>query len=58
MRRTYLNSRRRRRAIFGGTSRALRGGFADNIRFPFIAVGMHVDVNRGKWHGKNSGNYD
>jgi len=32
--------------------------FADNIRFPFTAVGMRVDVNRGKWHGPNSGNYD
>jgi hypothetical protein len=31
---------------------------ADNIRFPFTAVGMRVDLNRGKWHGPNAGNYD
>jgi Predicted periplasmic lipoprotein (DUF2279) len=30
----------------------------DNIRFPFTAVGMRFDLNRGKWHGPNSGNYD
>lgn len=30
----------------------------NNIRFPFTAVGMRVDLNRGKWHGPNSGNYD
>ena len=31
---------------------------ADNVRFPFTAVGMRVDLNRGKWHGPNGGNYD
>jgi hypothetical protein len=31
---------------------------ADNIRFPFTAVGMRVDLNRGKWHGPNAGNFD
>lgn len=30
----------------------------DNVRFPFTAVGMRVDLNRGKWHGPNTGNYD
>lgn len=30
----------------------------DNVRFPFTAIGMRVDLNRGKWHGPNSGNYD
>jgi hypothetical protein len=30
----------------------------DNVRFPFTAVGVRVDLNRGKWHGPNSGNYD
>ena len=30
----------------------------DNIRFPFTAVGMRYDLNHGKWHGPNSGNYD
>ena len=29
----------------------------DNVRFPFTAVGMRLDLNRGKWHGPNSGNY-
>jgi hypothetical protein len=30
----------------------------DNVRFPFTAVGMRLDLNRGKWHGPNNGNYD
>lgn len=30
----------------------------DNIRFPYTAVGMRLDMNHGKWHGPNSGNYD
>lgn len=30
----------------------------DNVRFPFTAVGMRFDLNRGKWHGPSSGNYD
>jgi hypothetical protein len=30
----------------------------DYIRFPFTAVGMRYDLNHGKWHGPNSGNYD
>ena len=29
----------------------------DNVRFPYTAVGMRVDLNRGQWHGPNSGNY-
>jgi hypothetical protein len=29
----------------------------DNVRFPYTAVGMRVDLNRGKWHGPNNGNY-
>jgi hypothetical protein len=32
--------------------------FGDNIRFPFTAVGMRYDMNHGKWHGPNAGNYD
>jgi uncharacterized protein YfiM (DUF2279 family) len=32
--------------------------FADNIRFPYTAVGFRYDINHGKWHGPNSGNYD
>jgi hypothetical protein len=31
---------------------------ADNVRFPFTAVGMRYDLNHGKWHGPNTGNYD
>lgn len=30
----------------------------DNVRFPFTAVGMRLDLNRGKWRGPNNGNYD
>jgi hypothetical protein len=30
----------------------------DNVRFPFTAVGMRLDLNHGKWHGPNSGNFD
>jgi hypothetical protein len=30
---------------------------ADNIRFPYTAVGMRVDLNHGEWHGPNNGNY-
>ena len=30
----------------------------DNVRFPFTAVGFRLDLNSGKWHGPNSGNYD
>jgi len=32
--------------------------FADYVRFPYTAVGMRYDLNHGKWHGPNSGNYD
>ena len=28
----------------------------DNVRFPFTAVGMRIDLNRGRWHGPNGGN--
>lgn len=30
----------------------------DNVRFPYTALGVRVDLNHGKWHGPNSGNYD
>jgi Predicted periplasmic lipoprotein (DUF2279) len=30
----------------------------DNIRFPFTAVGVRLDLNSGEWHGPNNGNYD
>lgn len=29
----------------------------DNLRFPYTAFGLRVDLNRGKWHGPNNGNY-
>jgi hypothetical protein len=32
--------------------------FGDYVRFPFTAVGVRVDLNHGKWHGPNNGNYD
>jgi hypothetical protein len=30
----------------------------DYVRLPYTAVGMRYDLNHGKWHGPNSGNYD
>ena len=30
---------------------------ADNVRFPYTALGMRYDLNSGKWHGPNSGNF-
>ena len=32
--------------------------FSDYVRFPYTAIGMRYDLNHGKWHGPNSGNYD
>jgi hypothetical protein len=29
----------------------------DNVRFPYTAIGMRVDLNRGRWHGPNIGNF-
>ena len=29
---------------------------ADNVRFPYTAVGFRYDINRGRWHGPNAGN--
>ena len=29
----------------------------DNVRFPYTAFGMRVDLNHGKWHGPNNGNF-
>jgi len=31
---------------------------ADNIRFPYTAVGVRYDLNHGRWHGPNGGNFD
>ena len=30
---------------------------ADNVRFPYTAVGWRYDLNHGKWSGPNNGNY-
>jgi hypothetical protein len=30
---------------------------ADNVRFPFTAVGMRFDLNHKRWRGPNTGNY-
>jgi len=49
-----LNDLKVKRSTWWGYSLHLIG---DNIRFPFTAVGMRVDLNRGKWRGPNSGNY-
>jgi predicted lipoprotein DUF2279 len=49
-----LNDLKVKRNTWWGYSLHLIG---DNIRFPFTAVGMRVDLNRGKWRGPNSGNY-
>ena len=29
----------------------------DNLRFPYTAFGIRVDLNHGKWHGPNNGNF-
>src|SRR4029453_17833495 len=29
----------------------------DNVRFPYTAFGMRYDLNHGKWHGPNAGNF-
>jgi hypothetical protein len=29
----------------------------DNVRWPFTTVGFRYDLNHGKWHGPNSGNF-
>jgi hypothetical protein len=50
-----LNDLNVKRNTWWGYSLHLIG---DNIRFPFTAVGMRFDLNRGEWHGPNTGNYD
>jgi len=29
----------------------------ENIRFPYLAIGMRYDLNHQRWHGPNNGNY-
>ena len=29
----------------------------DNLRLPYAAFGIRVDLNHGKWHGSNNGNF-
>jgi hypothetical protein len=31
---------------------------ADNIRFPYTALGVRYDMNHGRWHGPNGGNFE
>jgi hypothetical protein len=50
-----LNDLGVKRSTWWGYSLHLVG---DNVRFPFTAVGMRYDMNHGKWHGPNNGNYD
>ena len=49
-----LNSAGARRDTWWGATLHILG---DNIRFPFTALGFRYDLNHGKWHGPNSGNY-
>jgi len=49
-----LNSLGARRDTWWGATLHILG---DNIRFPFTAVGFRYDLNHGKWHGPNSGNW-
>ncbi len=49
-----LNSAGARRDTWWGAALHILG---DNIRFPFTAVGFRYDLNHGKWHGPNSGNW-
>jgi hypothetical protein len=49
-----LNSAGARRDTWWGATLHILG---DNIRFPFTAIGFRYDLNHGKWHGPNSGNW-
>jgi hypothetical protein len=49
-----LNTFGVRRDTWWGTSLHL---VADNIRFPFTAVGFRYDLNHHKWRGPNTGNF-
>jgi hypothetical protein len=49
-----LNSAGVRRDTWWGATLHILG---DNVRFPFTAVGFRYDLNHGKWHGPNSGNW-
>lgn len=49
-----LNSAGARRDTWWGATLHILG---DNVRFPFTAVGFRYDLNHGKWHGPNSGNW-
>jgi predicted lipoprotein DUF2279 len=49
-----LNSAGARRDTWWGATLHILG---DNIRFPFTALGFRYDLNHGKWHGPNSGNW-
>ena len=31
---------------------------ADNLRFPYTAIGIRYDLNHSRWHGPNGGNFD
>ena len=49
-----MNSLSVRRDTWWGATLHILG---DNVRFPFTAVGFRYDLNHGKWHGPNSGNW-
>ena len=50
-----LNDLRVTRSTWWGYALHMVG---DNVRFPYLAVGMRYDLNHGKWHGPNAGNFD
>jgi hypothetical protein len=49
--------------VDAGVNRSTWWGYAlhvvgDNVRFPYTAFGMRYDLNHGKWHGPNAGNFE
>ena len=49
-----LNTVKARRDTWWGYALHVVG---DNIRFPYLAIGMRYDLNHDRWHGPNNGNY-
>ncbi len=49
-----LNTVKARRDTWWGYALHVVG---DNIRFPYLAIGMRYDLTHHRWHGPNNGNY-
>jgi hypothetical protein len=49
-----LNTVKARRDTWWGYALHVVG---DNIRLPYLAIGMRYDLNHDRWHGPNNGNY-